>query len=110
MLVVSIRDQHQPAELNSTHSHHYNSRSPYPLDSMEVSDEIMVKELFTSDNIKVFDFHQDLLDLIVEVKDLNDRVDCLQRSVANLRGDLPQIIHIEIFHTLDQRNRRVYPI
>lgn len=70
----------------------------------------MVNDLFTRDANKVFDFHQDLLDLIAEVKELNDKIDCLQKSVANLRRDLPQIIHAEVFHTIDQRNRRVYPI
>jgi hypothetical protein len=74
---------------------------------MEVAVEIMVNDLFARAANKVFDGDQNQQNLIAELMVLNDRIDCLQRSVANLRGDLAQIIHAETFHTIDQRNGRV---
>ena len=48
-------------------------------------------------------------DLVSEVKLLNERMDCLQRSECSLRADVRQIVREEIGAALNPRQRRVWP-
>jgi hypothetical protein len=57
--------------------------------------------------ISFFKRPKKLSDFEVEVL---ERLDCIQKSQANLRKDIDQIIHDEILRTLDFRARRTMPL
>ena len=66
----------------------------------------MIKYLLSKHCIKFFHKKQKVEDLTDQMKDLNDRVDCLQRSVTNLRKDLPIVIQELLLTTLKQTEAR----
>jgi hypothetical protein len=62
---------------------------------MTTIEEITTEHYNSSSNIKKKDY-----------SDLEDRLDCLQKSVANLRTDIPKIIEKKIRKILDDRDWR----